>query len=250
MEFEPRVKKRVDADKECEIHNTKYTEISFDVFRCAECEDERREKRRDLERHAESMEKANRTLVLPKKLQAYSFENYKINKDSAKILKDCREYVESWPDVGGILMLGGVGTGKTHLAVSICKELRDKAICCKLTTVNRIIRDVRSCWGGKRTENGWGVTTVITEEIIIERYVNHGLLVIDEIGSQYGSESERIIINEIINDRYEMDAPTVIIGNVSMKEANKILGTRVIDRIKDNGNVMFFEWESHRRLRK
>ena len=143
----------------------------------------------------------------------------------------------------------GVGTGKTHLAVSICKELRYKAICCKLTTVNRIIRDVRSCWGGKRKENDWGSDKVITEEAIIERYVDYGLLVIDEIGSQYGSESERIIINEIINDRYEMDAPTVIIGNVSISEANKILGTRVVDRIKDNGNVMFFEWDSHRKIK-
>ena len=72
-------------------------------------------------------------------------------------------------------------------------------------------------------------------------------MVIDEIGTQYGSESERIIINEIINDRYEMDRQTVLIGNVSFAEAEKILGSRVIDRVKDNGEILFFEWDSFRR---
>lgn len=243
-------KKRIDSEKICDIHNIRYSEISFDMFRCLQCETEKRKKREELERHARNLRKAKECLKLPKKLQSYSFNSYNPSKKSSEIFKNCIEYVENWPDVGGILMLGGVGTGKTHLAVSICKDLCDKAVCCKLTTVNRIIRDVRSSWGGKRVEDEFGRGSNVTEEMVIENYVNYGLLVIDEIGSQYGSDSERIIINEIINDRYEMDRPTIIIGNVSISEANKILGTRVIDRIKDNGNVMFFEWDSHRMLKK
>ena len=135
-------------------------------------------------------------------------------------------------------MIGGVGTGKTHLAVCICKALCDKGIGCKISTVTKIIREVRSSWKNKTSE---------TEQDIINSYLDPRLLVIDEIGSQYGTDSERITVNEIINDRYEMMLPTILIGNVTMSELTDIMGARVLDRVAHNGMQLVFDWKSYRR---
>jgi len=234
-------KKRINADKICDIHNEQYREISFDKYVCLSCASAEEDK----EKLQRRVSQAVQSLSLPTKLERYSFENYKATGKSTVVLDKCKKYVQSWPDVGGIIMLGGVGTGKTHLAVSICKDLCAKGVVSHFTTANKIIRSVRSSWGNNKPIDGWG--EVLTEEKIINRFVGYDLLVIDEIGTQYGSESERIIINEIINDRYEMDRQTVLIGNVSFAEAEKILGSRVIDRVKDNGEILFFEWDSFRR---
>jgi DNA replication protein DnaC len=228
------VKERKDADAHCEKHDEPFREVRYDTYRCPSCEEEVRQEA--LQRA--KAEDARRQLRLPPRLQRYTFEAYRAHtKEQKEVLSVCRAYAAKYPTVGGILMLGGVGTGKTHLAVSICKELADRGISARMATVTKIIRDVRSTWSKGSEEN---------EAEVIRKYVALGLLVIDEIGSQYGSEGERVIVNEIINDRYEAGVPTALIGNVSLREAKEILGERVVDRVVDNGHILIFDWESAR----
>lgn len=181
--------------------------------------------------------KAQQSLELPRRLTNYTFDTFRETSDNSNVRSICLEYA-SKPDIsGGLIMLGNVGTGKTHLAVAICQELVNKGVICKLTTVNKIVRDIRSCWGkeGDKTENE-----------IVQKYTNIELLVIDEIGSQYGTDSEKIIINEIINNRYEELLPTIVIGNLSVSELKKTLGERVVDRISHGGHILLFQWKSLR----
>lgn len=239
-EKEPDGKKREDADKICPIHNKKFYEVHYDDFQCSDCyyqEVERQEKESNLRT---AIYRAHMELSLPERLKSYTFDSYRPTSTSQEVFDKCAKYVESWPNVGGILMVGGVGTGKTHLATAICQALCNNGVVCQLTKVNRIIRAVRSSWGK------WGDKQ--TEEDVIRDFVKLDLLVIDEIGSQYGTDSERIIINEIIDDRYERNKPTILIGNISVEEAKTIVGARVVDRVKDQGLLLFFEWESHRKL--
>jgi len=46
--------------------------------------------------------------------------------------------------------------------------------------------------------------------------------------------------------RYETFKPTILIGNVTMEEIEVLQGDRVIDRFKENGQVLVFNWESFR----
>ena len=222
-------------DRYCEKHSQKYEEVDFKVWKCARCLLDERKK---------SAKKAYISglitdLRIPDRFQESSFDNYQCKSTQQKnIVSRLTKYIKSYPEVGGIAMLGNIGTGKTHLAWTLCREICKKQSSCRITTVNRIIRGVRSSWSNSSKE---------TEREIISGFTDYDLLVIDEIGSQYGTDSERIIINEIINDRYEMMKPTVIIGNLSVSEVKGILGARVYDRIIDNGEEMFFEWNSFRR---
>lgn len=187
-------------------------------------------------------------LNLPERLKKCSFDNYKPVNQTAKDIKDkCVEYTKEWDtNSGGIIMLGSVGTGKTHIATAISKGVCDTGNKAHMTTIPIIIRTIRSSWKKGATDN-WGSS--ISEEDVIRDYSQKWkLLVIDEIGSQYGSDSEKIIISEIINNRYNNMLPTIIIGNVTLSEAEDYLGKRVIDRIKEGGKVLIFDWESHRKL--
>jgi DNA replication protein DnaC len=46
--------------------------------------------------------------------------------------------------------------------------------------------------------------------------------------------------------RYETFKPTILIGNVTMEGIDVLQGDRVIDRFKENGQILVFNWESFR----
>ena len=196
-------------------------------------EDERRK-----EAAINARKKCHADLALPVRFRRCTFDNYTTSTaDQRKAKAAAVEYVKNFDVMGGLVLIGGVGTGKTHLAAAVCSALCDKQKTCRMTTVNRIVRDVRSSWH-KKSER--------SEAEVIKQHTKPSLLVIDEIGSQYGTDSEKIIINEIINDRYEANLQTVVIGNLSVSELKEILGIRVYDRLLDSGVLVVFDWGSYR----
>jgi DNA replication protein DnaC len=221
----------------CEKHGCDYTQYDWGEGTCPLCDAEKNEHKERLKKefHIKELKKQ---LNLPKRFDVCTIANYKTVTKQQQLVKDgAEEYIAKWPDIGGMVMIGGVGTGKTHIAAAICTAVCELGCSVKMTTVNRIIRNVRAAWNRNTDE---------TEAKIIEQHSNVGLLVIDEIGSQYGSDSEKIIINEIINDRYENMLPTIVIGNLSRTEITELLGVRVYDRIMHNGIEMIFNWKSER----
>ena len=182
---------------------------------------------------------------IPKRFESCTFGNYiSVNEYAERNLKICKAYAERWKDRlkngGGMVMVGLPGTGKNHLAVSIMKEIivnhQDDVL---LTSVNKIIREFRSTWSKD---------SLRSETDVIDHFSTPALLVIDEIGVQYGSDSEKLIIFEIINNRYEEMLPTILISNETREKLVEILGERVIDRMKDGGGCeLVFNWESYRK---
>jgi DNA replication protein DnaC len=73
------------------------------------------------------------------------------------------------------------------------------------------------------------------------------LLILDEIGVQFGSETERNLLFDVLNERYEDCKPTLLLSNLPKQDVAKYLGERVMDRLReDGGRVVVFDWESHR----
>ena len=73
------------------------------------------------------------------------------------------------------------------------------------------------------------------------------LLIIDEIGVQFGSEFEKNLIFDILNERYENRRPTLLLSNLTVPEVRAFLGERIYDRLKeDGGRCVSFDWQSHR----
>jgi DNA replication protein DnaC len=83
---------------------------------------------------------------------------------------------------------------------------------------------------------------------VIAQYVKTAYLFIDEVGIQYGTESEQIAMFDIINGRYEYQRPTILITNLDINGLKDIMGERIIDRLRqDGGQLLAFNWKSLRK---
>ena len=171
-----------------------------------------------------------------------SFENYVTDTPEKKnALVKCRELchsITSENNAPNLIMVGGVGTGKTHLANSMVIELTDNNKACARVNMIDMIRRLKSTWSKESEES---------EEEVIELFVNADLLIIDEVGIQFNSDTEKMFIFDIINGRYDECVPTVIISNLGVEGVKEIIGERCIDRLReDGGKVIAFDWSSHR----
>lgn len=181
---------------------------------------------------------------IPPRFVSASFETFKATTQPAKHnLTVCQQFVETWDDrknAGeGLVLCGTPGTGKTHLAVSIAREVAGELQqSVFITTAARIIRAFRRTWAGN---------SEFSELDVLVKYCEPDLLVIDEIGVQYGTDSERNILFEVINDRYEDLLPTILVSNLPLNELSEMLGDRTLDRLLQGGTVLTFNWPTYRR---
>ena len=139
----------------------------------------------------------------------------------------------------GALFVGKPGTGKTHLACGI--GLRIMHLDGRLVLFTTVLRAVR------RIKNTWSRESMETESEAIAALVYPDLLILDEIGVQFGSDTEKMMLFDLLNDRYERRRPTLMLSNLSVDEVRGYLGERIFDRMReDGGEVVVFDWPSHR----
>ncbi|QBX69375.1 ATP-binding protein [Serratia quinivorans] len=178
------------------------------------------------------------------RFQHCEFSNYQpVNAPAAKNLANCQRYAQNWEAIlaagTGLVMTGSCGTGKNHLAVSMTKQIiRDHLADVEITDVMRLTREVKSTWrnGAERTE---------TE--VLNHYATLDLLIIDEVGVQFGTPAELAILQEIVNARYENILPTILISNLTFDQLKAFVGDRIVDRVTDGGsNRLVFDWPSYR----
>lgn len=166
------------------------------------------------------------------------FDDYQEVNVQAKTNKDiCINFVHTFnqQDIG-LLLVGSVGTGKNMLSSIIAQELCKKNYSCLHTTTMRLIRHIKSTWG----------KSDISEQAAINSFIIPNLLIIDEVGIKVGSDYERLLFTEVINERYEAMKPTIMISNLKLNDLGIYLGERIMDRFK-GGKVLIFKWESYRK---
>jgi len=142
-----------------------------------------------------------------------------------------------------LLFMGNVGTGKSHLCAAIINEVIRSGCTALFTKAPRLLREVKDTFHRDAE---------ITQSEIIARMGEIDLLVIDEVGIQFGTDTERMILYEILDLRYEAMRPVILTTNITdLKSLEKLLGERIIDRLfEGESKIVVFEWESYRRFQK
>lgn len=121
---------------------------------------------------------------------------------------------------GWLLLLGAYGCGKTHLAAAIANEVIKLSVPTLFLTVPDLLDWLRYSYGSEDT----------TFEQRFEEIRNIRFLVLDDLGTQNTTSWAREKLYQIINHRYIHRLPTVITSNLSLKEIDERISSRLQDR--------------------
>jgi len=168
-----------------------------------------------------------------------SFDNYRVENDGQrKALEQARRYADEFDQgIASFVFSGRPGTGKNHLAAAIGNHLILRGKSVLIVTVADLMSIIKGSFsGGDRTE-----------EHLLHDFSTVDLLVIDEIGMQTESRYEKVIINQIVDRRSSSKRPTGMLTNLNHAEMVKLLGERVMDRMRLGQSLwVSFNWESYR----
>lgn len=181
---------------------------------------------------------------IPARFRDRTLGSYIANSDiQRKALDFAKQYADEFDEVlktgRCALFVGKPGTGKTHLATGIAlAAMANWNASTLFTTTMRALRRVKDTWVRGSVE---------TESEAIEALVFPDLLILDEVGIQFGSDTERMILFDVLNARYESRKPSLLLSNLMVAEVRDFLGERIFDRLReDGGKVIVFDWPSHR----
>ena len=234
------------ADAFCEKHGTYRAKVfkSGRVEKCTHCTEEQQkaEQARLFELKNKELEHILGKSGIPKRNQNCRVNNYHTNGNERKNqLKDLvKKYTEDFLSGSlkrNLVLLGNCGNGKTHLAcaVGMAGLANNKTVL--FSTASEIIRRIQATYKSK-TE---------TEFELIKKYAEIDLLIIDEVGIQYATDSAGRVITEIVNARYENELPTIFISNLSLDKFSAVMGNRVMSRMLADGCKPFIcDWEDYR----
>lgn len=245
-----------EVDAHCDVHGD-FKAKSYKVFpdhpatvtHCPQCTNSRLAERQGREEAAERRRTQERIYSLrnrsgiPARFIDKGIENFvATTTGQQRAVEICSRFIESFDTKPGASMIfcGRPGTGKTHLACGCGNSLTQKLRSVQFMTVLSAIRHIKDTY--RRDSDR-------SESDAIDDLVAPDLLILDEIGAQVGSEHEKMLMFEVINDRYQQLRSTILISNLTREELNEFLGDRVMDRFRESGAVIPFDWQSHRGMK-
>lgn len=217
--------------------------------RCPTCTDLEASEKREKAEADEAERKRRRWLdmlghsQIPERFRNRTLDAYTVHNEGQRhALNFARGYAASFDQAletgRSALFLGMPGTGKTHLAVGIALAVMARGHTALFITALRAMRRVKDTWRRDSDE---------TETQAIRALTFPDLLILDEVGVQHGSDTEKTILFDVINERYEQCKPTILLSNLTTDQVKLYLGERVFDRMReDGGEYIPFTWESHR----
>lgn len=180
--------------------------------------------------------------AIPKRFLSRTLDNYTVKSEGEKkALSSVTRYVENWEQNresgASLIFTGNPGTGKTHLAVGIARKVMELSQTAMYTRVVEISQAVKETYSG----NGK------SERQVIQSFAVPDLLIIDEVGRQFGTDAEKLYLFEVINARYEECKPTILISNLNINQLKEYIDPAAMDRLREGGGRMIaFDWDSNR----
>ena len=234
----------------CDVHGAYYPLIGAPAI-CPECAIEKSgQAEAD---HRMQMFKARETARhaaagVPARHANCGFNNYAQDLPGQRnALNACRAYTNHLKhgQTGCLVMTGPTGTGKTHLSVSIVRNLMARRegkepLFARYATSADIANDILGAWIRERDREG------DNEKAALQRYIAPDLLIIDELGLDDQREAQIAAIHRVLYGRYDAQKSTVVVSNLTTAKLTELLGDRLWSRLGENGVIVECNWADQR----
>lgn len=168
-----------------------------------------------------------------------SFDNYRVSSPGERAVLDAiRRYAENFDARRSLnlVMHGRTGTGKTHLACSVARELLTRGFTVAylpILTMFSQYQDI-AAYSSKNEDS---------REVFFGRMRAPDLLIVDEFGITSMTEKEKIVFHRVIDERYNRKAPVCLVGNTDALDFTALIGERADRRVMGEAEIYSFDWD-------
>jgi len=147
-------------------------------------------------------------------------------------------------DLNGVFISGAVGTGKTFVAATLFLEWARRGLADEVWKQAYVVRGDpmrrRFCASARfinvpdmliKVRGDFSRKTKSNPEPEVVRHLSRmGLLVLDDLGAEQGTDWAFSFLYSVVNNRYNAEKPTIITSNLTLPELMKVdqrLGSRM-----------------------
>jgi len=129
-----------------------------------------------------------------------------------------RQYADN-PD-GWLILFGGYGCGKTHLAVAIANQVIKRGQPVLFVVVPDLLDHLRATFSPN---------SPVSYDERFEQIRNAPLLILDDLGTQSSTPWAQEKLYQIFNHRYNASLPTIVTSNHGLEEIDLRIRSRMVD---------------------
>lgn len=192
------------------------------VCECRKEEMKRAEKERAVKERFEAAMRLPIHSIHDRHSKAWTFA--RDDKNNPGATNTARVYVERWEEIkakgAGLLLMGGVGTGKSFLAGCIANALLAKKVPVLFTSFGKLVRFMTTYSGDKNK--------------CLQSLNKFDLLVLDDLGTERQSSFALELVFEIVDERVKSGLPLIVSTNLTQRELYEqkdVNYARIYDRI-------------------
>lgn len=208
--------------------------------RCEREEAKRKEEAEKYERDMRVIDKLKRASLMDAKFSGVTFDSLTTTQFNERNIKLCKRFAYHFDEMKqknqGLMMWGGVGTGKSYAAAAIANYLLANKVPVVMTSLAKIVEDIQM----RKLE--------ITD--FNETLSRADLVIFDDLGVERKTDFSLEIVYNAIDDRYRKKLPMIITSNNTldqMKSEEDIRLVRIYDRLFEVCYPMQFTGPSWRK---
>ncbi len=186
---------------------------------------------------------------IPRRYDLCSLQNYypvKGNGTQLRAFQYAWRLAREYPAVDrGLVFMGPVGVGKTHLSVAIMRTLIEKGVSSLFYEFGSLLKEI---------QNSYNPISQTSELKVLEPVFQAEVLVLDELGASKPTDWVRDTMMQIINTRYNDRKLTIFTTNYldgRRSEKDEILeeriGVRLRSRLYEMCKTVHIEGEDYRK---
>jgi DNA replication protein DnaC len=186
---------------------------------------------------------------IPRRYDQCSLQNYypvKGNGTQLRAFQYAWRLAREYPAVDrGLVFMGPVGVGKTHLSVAILRGLVEKGVACMFYEFGSLLKEI---------QNSYNPISQTSELKVLAPVFDAEVLVLDELGASKPTDWVRDTMMQIINARYNDKKLTIFTTNYldgRRTERDETLedriGVRLRSRLYEMCKTVHIEGEDYRK---